>query len=427
MFGKKKTSDVFGINSDVRSESYVDRGDLDETIARLLDRATNIALKGESKCGKSWLRQKNIPDALVVQCRLGRSAIDIYIDALSQLEVRFVVSDKSTGKVEGRVEAKGTVGEALIAKVFGLTGSFSTGGSASHTNETSKALVGHDINDLRYVAALIRKSDRRLVVEDFHYLTIDERKKLAFDLKALWDYGLYAIIIGVWSQNNMLIYLNPDLSGRIEEVSVYWSKEDLKRILTQGGNALGITFGDQFGDATANLSYGNAGILQALALKSLDALGITEEVSRNIEVSDEGALQTAALHYADQLNALYQQFAKRIAGGIRTRQDSTGIYAHAMAVIVEAPDEMCLRGIPLDHIYQSAHARENRIQKGNLRTILEKLEGLQVDEEGRGLVVAYNEADGEVTVVDRQLLLYRKFCTVRWPWEDLIEEARESS
>lgn len=427
MFGKKKTSDVFGINSDVRSESYVDRGDLDETIARLLDRDTHIALKGESKCGKSWLRQKNIPDALVVQCRLGRSAIDIYIDALSQLEVRFVVSDKSTGKVEGRVEAKGTVGEALIAKVFGLTGSFSTGGSASHTNETSKALVGHDINDLRYVAALIRKSDRRLVVEDFHYLTIDERKKLAFDLKALWDYGLYAIIIGVWSQNNMLIYLNPDLSGRIEEVSVYWSKEDLKRILTQGGNALGITFGDQFGDATANLSYGNAGILQALALKSLDALGITEEVSRNIEVSDEGALQTAALHYADQLNALYQQFAKRIAGGIRTRQDSTGIYAHAMAVIVEAPDEMCLRGIPLDHIYQSAHARENRIQKGNLRTILEKLEGLQVDEEGRGLVVAYNEADGEVTVVDRQLLLYRKFCTVRWPWEDLIEEARESS
>ena len=296
MFGKKKTSDVFGINSDVRSESYVDRGDLDETIARLLDRDTHIALKGESKCGKSWLRQKNIPDALVVQCRLGRSAIDIYIDALSQLEVRFVVSDKSTGKVEGRVEAKGTVGEALIAKVFGLTGSFSTGGSASHTNETSKALVGHDINDLRYVAALIRKSDRRLVVEDFHYLTIDERKKLAFDLKALWDYGLYAIIIGVWSQNNMLIYLNPDLSGRIEEVSVYWSKEDLKRILTQGGNALGITFGDQFGDATANLSYGNAGILQALALKSLDALGITEEVSRNIEVSDEGALQTAALH-----------------------------------------------------------------------------------------------------------------------------------
>ncbi|WP_187288607.1 hypothetical protein [Acidithiobacillus caldus] len=343
---------------------------------------------------------------------------------LSQLEVRFVVSDKSTGKIEGHVEANGTIGERLIAKVFGVTGSLSTGGSASHTGETSKELVGHDINDLRYVAALIRESGRRLVVEDFHYLSVEERQKLAFDLKALWDYGLYAIIIGVWSQSNMLIYLNPDLSGRIEEVSVYWSNDDLKRILEQGGNALGVAFEDHFADACANLSYGNAGILQALALKSLDVLGITEEVSGNIEISDKQVLQTAALHYADQLNALYQQFARRVAGGIRNRQDSTGIYAHAMAVIVEAPDEMCLKGIRLEHIYRVAHARESRIQKGNLRTILEKLEGLQVDEEGRGLVVAYNEADEEVTVVDRQLLLYRRFCTVRWPWEDLIEEIK---
>ncbi|WP_313951599.1 hypothetical protein [Accumulibacter sp.] len=427
MSGKKKTADVFGINSKVRPDSYVDRGDLDETIIRLLGRNTHIALKGESKCGKSWLRQKNIPDAIVVQCRLGRGAIDIYIDALSQLEVRFIVSDKTTGKVEGRVEAKGALGEGLIAKVFGLTGSLSAGGSASHSSEKSKELVGHDINDLRYVAALVRESGRRLVVEDFHYLSVDERRKLAFDLKALWDYGLYAIIIGVWSQSNMLIYLNPDLSGRIEEVSVYWSNDDLKRILEQGGDALNITFEEQFEDACARFSYGNAGILQALALKSLDALGIVEEVDGHSAINDEAALQTAALHYADQLNALYQQFAKRVAGGIRTRQDSTGIYAHAMAVIVEAPDKLCLRGIPLEHIYQVAHARENRIQKGNLRTILEKLEGLQVDNEGRGLVVAYNEAEGEVTVVDRQLLLYRRFCTVSWPWEDLIEEVQMGS
>ena len=427
MFKKKKTSDVFGINSDVRVESYVDRGDLDESINRLLERNTHVALRGESKCGKSWLRQKNIPDALVVQCRLGRGAIDIYIDALSQLEVRFIVSNKANGKIEGRVKAEGAVGEGLISKVFGLTGSLGADGSASHYHEESKKLVGHDINDLRYVASLIRESGRRLVVEDFHYLSVDERKKLAFDLKALWDYGLYAVIIGVWSQSNMLIYLNPDLSGRIEEVSVYWSNDDLKRILQQGGKALGITFGKEFSDACAKLSYGNAGILQALTLKTLDTLGISEAVDSNIKINNESALQSAALHYADQLNALYQQFAKRVAGGIRTRRDSTGIYAHALAVIVEAPDEMCLKGIPLEYIYQKAHEREKRIQKGNLRTILEKLEGLQVDDEGRGLVVAYNEADGEVTVVDRQLLLYRKFCTVSWPWEDLIEEVRSSS
>lgn len=427
MCTKLQAADVFGINSQVRSESYVDRGELDNSINILLRRNTHIALKGESKCGKSWLRQKNIPNALVVQCRLGRGAIDIYIDALSQLDVQFIVNDKSSGKVEGRVEAKGSVGEGLISKVFGLSGTLSAEGSAEHSGERAKEPVGHDINDLRFVAELIRESEQRLVVEDFHYLSVEERRKLAFDLKAFWDYGVYAVVIGVWSQSNMLIYLNPDLAGRIEELSVYWSNEDLKKILRKGGTSLQLTFQVEFTDECARLSYGNAGILQALALKALDELGITEAQNDLKEVGDHDALHSAALHYSDQLNPLYQQFAKRVAGGIRTRQDSTGIYAHAMAVILGAPDEMCMGGIPIDYIFQTAHAREPRIQKGNLRTILEKLEGLQVDDEGRGLVIAYNEADGEVSVVDRQLLLYRRFCTVSWPWEDLIEEARADS
>jgi hypothetical protein len=41
-------------------------------------------------------------------------------------------------------------------------------------------------------------------------------------------------------------------------------------------------------------------------------------------------------------------------------------------------------------------------------------------------VLSYNESTGDLSVVDRQLLLYRQFCTVRWPWEDLIAEAEAS-
>ena len=148
IFRKKLTSDVFGINSAVRPETYVDRGELDKSIEKLLNRNTHIALKGESKCGKSWLRQKTLPDAIVVQCRLGRGAIDIYVDALSQLEVKFVVSDKSSGKVEGKVEAKGAIGEGLIAKVFGLSGSLTGSMAGSQTGEQARQLVGHDIHDL---------------------------------------------------------------------------------------------------------------------------------------------------------------------------------------------------------------------------------------------------------------------------------------
>ncbi len=49
---------VFGISPEVREHSYVDRGNLDEEMIRMLRRTTHIAVRGPSKSGKSWLRQK---------------------------------------------------------------------------------------------------------------------------------------------------------------------------------------------------------------------------------------------------------------------------------------------------------------------------------------------------------------------------------
>jgi hypothetical protein len=54
------------------------------------------------------------------------------------------------------------------------------------------------------------------------------------------------------------------------------------------------------------------------------------------------------------------------------------------------------------------------------------MEDLQIDSEGRGLVIGYSPESEEVVVVDRQLLLYRRFATVKWPWEELIREAEKN-
>jgi len=37
-------------------------------------------------------------------------------------------------------------------------------------------------------------------------------------------------------------------------------------------------------------------------------------------------------------------------------------------------------------------------------------------------VIAFNDSTDEISAVDRQLLFYRKFLTVRWPWAELIAE-----
>jgi hypothetical protein len=415
---KKKTIEVFGVSNTVLPDSYVDRGALDDEVRSLLDRTTHIALRGESKCGKSWLRQTVLPDALVVQCRLGKTVLDIYRDALSQLDVRLEISTSSGGAWTGRVEAQGEVGVNLLAKL-----KVKSALEATQTGQMDTMLVGHDISDLRFIADLLKASGRRLVIEDFHYLSLEERRKFAFDMKALWDYGVFVVIVGVWSEQNLLTFLNPDLTGRVREVPIVWTDADLAKIFERGGKALNIEFAQSVQQQAIADCFGNAGIVQRLILGTLDEVGIVEESSQHVVVEDSDAYEGAAMAYAEELNPLYQLFATRVSKGIRNRTDSTGIYAHAMAAIMEEPDDALIRGMSSDRIYEVAHTRENRIQKGNLHTVLEKFEGLQVDNDGRGLVLAYNEADREISVVDRQLLLYRQYLTVKWPWEELIAEA----
>ena len=295
---------------------------------------------------------------------------------------------------------------------------------AEKRHDARMQVVGHDISDLRFIADVLKASERRLVVEDFHYLAVQERRAFAFDLKALWDYGVFVVIVGVWSEQNMLLYLNPDLTGRVHEIPIVWTDEDLALIFERGGRAMNLRFSSDLQRQAIVDCFENAGILQKLIVNTLDELDIEEAAPHETPVDDLGALESASMAYAEELNALYQQFARRVSKGIRSRENSTGIYAHAMAAIKTEPDGTLTRGVSIDRIFAIASAREDRIQKGNLHTVLEKIERLQVDDDGRGLVLAYNEANREVSVVDRQLLLYRKYSTVTWPWEELITQTQ---
>lgn len=421
MFGKKlKTNEVFGISNSILEHSYVDRGNLDETINLYLGRNTHIALRGESKCGKSWLRQRTMPDAIIVQCRLNRSVADLYVDALSQLGIKLIIEESSKNTLKGSVEATQEVGSSIFAKL----GFKQSVGGDSETSDKKKS-VGQDINDLRYIADIIRVSGRRLVIEDFHYLSQAERKAFAFDLKAMWDYGCFITLIGVWVESNLLLHLNPDLSGRIHEINVFWSKKDLRAVIDKGSNALNILFDERLTRELVENSFETVGILQTLILSLLDQIKVHEQQSQRLEITDLVALESAAMQYAEQLNGIYQTFAKRVTKGIRNRSNSTAIYAHMLSVVMASSNDSLSKGLSLDYIFKEANARQPRIQKGNLRTVLDKIDGLQIDDDGRGLVMTYDGTKEEVSIVDHQLFLYRKYATVRWPWEDILENTKD--
>ena len=222
-----KTHEVFGITPEVTEHSYIDRGSLDREFRKLIERKqTHIAIRGASKSGKSWLRQRVLANPIVVQCRLSYSTLDIYRDALARLDITIKGEKTTTDAFKGKIVASGEAGVKLIAKV---TGSGEV--AAERQTAITETTIGKDAGDLEFIASLIRESGRVLVIEDFHYLAAIEQRRFAFDLKTLWDYRTLVVIVGVWISENMLITLNPDLSDRIEELSVTWQPVELKQVL----------------------------------------------------------------------------------------------------------------------------------------------------------------------------------------------------
>lgn len=414
---KVRLNEVFGVSPEISLMSYVDRGGLDDEISYYLGGTQHIALRGESKCGKSWLIKKNVKNPLVVQCRLKTTIEDIYTEILAQLGIKLIIEEKKTTSLIGRVEASSELGNSLIGKVKALLS-----GQVGETVEEKLDSLGEDINNLRFIAEIIKESGRKIVIEDFHYLSIEQRKIFAFDLKTLWDFSCFVIIVGVWTQSNLLIYLNPDLPFRVHEISIYWNDKDLLSVLEQGCKILNISFGDEIKEKIINDCYQNIGLLQTLVQMYLkeEKVFFTQENLKIVNSSDK--LKKACTEFATQLDARYIRFATDVSKGIRTRQDSTGIYPYAMSIILEQDDNRLMQGVALDVIYKIAHEKQPRIQKVNLKTILGKLEELQVDDEERGLVLAFNKGTEEVSAIDRTILFYRKHFSVRWPWEDLISE-----
>lgn len=419
---RKQTHEVFGMSNTILADSYVDRRALDGELTKLLARRVHVAIRGPSKCGKSWLRQRVLPSSITVQCRLGFSNVDIYTSALAELGIKLIVEEATKYNFKGSVEGQVSAGNALIGKVAGKAS-----GDAGYEHSEKAQKLGHSVNDLRFIADLIIASGRRLVIEDVHYLTSEQREILAYDLKALWDYGCFIVVVGVWGNANMFVHLNPDLSGRVEELTIEWQPEDLRQIIDKGSRALSIHISREIQNHVIKDCFGNAGLLQRLVLKMLDEAKIHEAQDSVVEVNNDDYYLAAAMSVADQLNGVYQKFAERVASGIRTRNDSTGIYAHAMEAIINADDVRHLLGIPVDEIFDIAHRRQARIQKSNLKAVLRKIDGLQVDKDGRGLVVTYDDEDEKVLNVDRQLLFYRKYVTINWPWEELIVEAEKQT
>ena len=242
---KYQLNEVYGISRDVPL-NYVERVDVDKKFRDNLGRDKHITIFGSSKQGKTCLRKHclNTNEYVVVQCSNRWDLSDLNSNILKRAGYEIEVSSKTSISGNAKIIAS-------IKSHFGI-GEANIGSELENTKgqETVYSQLELDVDDVNDVIAALNEIgfDKKIVLEDFHYLKSEVQKDFAIELKAFHENSkLCFIIVGVWLDENKLVIYNGDLTGRVISVNAdLWSEREMRQVIEKGAELLNIKFDEVF-------------------------------------------------------------------------------------------------------------------------------------------------------------------------------------
>ena len=282
--------------------------------------------------------------------------------------------------------------------------------------------MGQAAADLLWVVRTIVASGKRLVLEDFHYLDEKTQQEFAFLLKAMGEYGMFVVVVGVWPRDHLLTYYNGDLDGRIEDIHLTWNDSELAQVLEQGADALRIEFdSDLIGDLVSE-AFGSVGLLQRLAAQLCIAEGIHSAchgISKR-KVVKGPSLEAAQQAVAEQMQGRFQTFADNFVRGMRRLPQGLEVYRHLLQAASDASDQELMAGIDSSILLQRilAQAGGDGIRQSDLTQALDRIDRLQVKIAVNPLVLTYSKSSRKLSLADRAFLFFRRHGSPSWPWAE---------
>lgn len=418
-----QVDEVFGIGVGANTPAYVDRGALDKVFKEGLASSRHVSVHGGSKQGKTWLRKRGLsPDeSIVVQATITSSAESLLEEALEDIGVTADLTRKKNGKLAGSVqvtsEAKGKMGlPFVVSGSAGIQGE--ARGEVERQTEIVEKFIGQGIANLNWVAQAIVLSERRLVIEDFHYLPEEEQRVFASWMKALGEYGCHLVIIGVWSQSHLLTYFNGDLDGRVDDIHLSWSDADLAEVLSRGTASLDIVFSPELEESIIHDAYGNVGLLHRIARRICKLENVDDQI-QGYEISNKESLDIARREVAEEMSGRFDTFANNFVRGMRRMPEGLVVYLHLLRAFTSVDDEILLSGgIDYNVLLNEIQKNDKGIRPSDLTQSLDRIDKLQAKIKVSPPVLAYHRPGRRVQLVDRSFLFYRKYSLQKWPWDE---------
>lgn len=402
MLWSRTLDQVFNLGSEPSRHTYLDRGGLDRQVRSALDSGSHVAIHGESKHGKSWLRARTLPAKKIARAQIvpGMTAGGVLEDALSVTGAAQAVS--VTVEVSREHQTEGKAGVSVRGKGLAARRTRKIGRKRTIASEP----VGEGPAHLNWIAAQFR-GKRTPVFEDFHNLDDDEQFAMAFIIKALGELGVPCVVVGIWTDTHLLKLYNGELDGRIQDIKLRWTHNELQEVARNGCRALNVELADEMYAALASDAYTSVGLLVELTKATLRQAGIERRALRRTRLAEMTLVRRARTDVIEQISSRFDPFVERLpdAKGEGLRD---GLLHNLVGAVTAGrfSEQDLLDGVPLDVLYRELSIDDSEMTRDDLREGLQGLEGLQRSVDVRPAVLAFDPARQRLILADRRILLY---------------------
>lgn len=416
---KYKTDDVFGVKSTLVL-SYVERDLVDARFKAALHSSNEVVVYGSSKQGKTSLILKHLLNEsyVKVECSPQTQPVDIYKSILRQLNIRYIDSETT----EEGLEHGGKIGAGFKVKIpfLGDTG-VDAEVSANSTSKTTRTeqYIEYNLSLAQDLSELLNtcKCQKFIVLENFHYLSIDVQEELAYDLRIFQDHHIVFIILGIWREANRLAQFNGDLLDRITEVPVEpWDRDDFYRVIATGEPLLNVDF-SKVRERIISESFDSVGVVQEICKLCCLNAGILETTDSRVTIEQSNldvALTQKAKDYGARHIRNFESFVDiRVRTSTQSGKPSLAYPYYFIKLLLTQRFEDIQKGLSravlLEEI-RSIHHRPDDVRSSDLGAFLHNITQHQIVKKIQPPFVDYDRGGKVMKIIDSSLYFFLKNC-----------------
>ncbi|MDF3131261.1 hypothetical protein P0Y35_18800 [Kiritimatiellaeota bacterium B1221] len=400
------TDDVFGVHRNLPL-NYVVRPYADELLINNLSRGRHLVIYGSSKQGKTSLRKHCLVDTdyITIHCSNKWTVADINSAILKSAGFEITLSENKSHTGKHKIFAKAKLG---------FMGNEAEGGAEAgreSTTSTQTAPLEIDQEDVNDIITALKSINFKqfIVLEDFHYLSVESQIDFSVALKAYHENSpITFIVVGVWLEENRLSVYNGDLTGRIFPINAdRWDDKELLQVISDGAALIGVDFDENFVKALLDGCNSSVSLVQEVCHQLCINNQIFQTRLNNPTIGSESDATRLLKWAVDQHTGRYNSFINGFSEGFQ----STTLEMHKWLlypVLNSSPKKLLdgLRQKEIRETLHSVHPRKEELNSGNVTQALKSCASLQVKKGIKPIIFDYDETNLRLRVVDRAFLIW---------------------